>query len=82
MLIAITALTVSVVRGEVVADHSHLLDSLLVGNDRRFIEAVAHDGESVQLNVIFIGAAAVDSDGGKLRAAGDTDAKRVEGLTV
>ncbi len=72
----------TVVRGEVVVDHPHFLDSLFVGDDRCFVEAVAHHGESVQLNVVFIGPAAVDADCGKLRPAGDTDAKGVEGLTV
>src|SRR6267154_6774793 len=72
----------TVVRGEVVIDHADFLNSLFVGNDRRFVEAVAHDRESVQLNIIFKGAAAVHADGRKLRAAGDADAEGVESLTV
>ena len=69
------ALAVTVVRGEVVVDHPDFLDSLFVGDDRCFVEAVAHDGESIQLNVVFKGPAAVDADGGKLRPAGDADSK-------
>ena len=56
----------TVVRGEVVVDHADFLNSLFVGNDRCFVEAVAHHGEPVQLNIIFKGAAAVHADSRKL----------------
>src|SRR5271156_2836401 len=72
----------TVVRGEVVVDHPHFLNSFFVGNDRCLVEPVTHHGESVQLNVVFKGAAAVDADRGKLRTARDTYSKRIEGLTA
>jgi len=68
-------LTVAVVGGEVVADDADFLEALLVGNDSGFVEAIAGNRKAIQLNVVGKGAAAVHTDGRKLRSTRNPDAE-------
>ena len=71
-------LAVAVLRAEVVGNDADFLQTLCVRQDRRLVIAAAHHRKTVQLNVVRKRAAAVNTDGGELGAAGNTDAEGIQ----
>ena len=70
-------LPMSVLRAEVVGNHTDFLQTFRVRHHRGLVIAPAHDRKAVQLDVVGKGAAAVDAQSGKLAPAIDANPKGV-----
>ena len=60
---------------EIIVDDPYFLQSFGIGKYGRFIEAAAHDGQPVKLDIVLESPASIDPVSGILGAAAYADAK-------
>src|SRR5207253_722869 len=67
---------------EIIVDNSYFLQSFGIGQYGRFIEAAAHDGQPVKLDIVLESPASIDTVSGILGPTGYADTKRTDRRAV